>query len=274
MMGNDMWNKWKKLYVDSLIAALKPSGDTLEVGFDTGHAATCIQKYKPKSHTIIENDPQIARKAKEWAAGQPKTKVIEEEWTSALRQLGIFDAIFFDGNPLQSNMDVLRSSTPEEIVAASNQAKTLLNEIKGKLSKIKVKFTDQEIDDFYQAIGQYNVNELFTFFNQMKEMGHITKKQYDKAIEKYRLNKLEKRSIVLPEDPMLIFLEECLKKHMRKGSRFSGFLPNARSKFDDAAFFDRIITNPNLHYEEQVMPIKVPHNDPVDALVMVVTKSA
>lgn len=59
--------EWEKPYMEACIDALKPIGDVLEVGFGLGYSSTRIQKYHPKSHTIIECDPTVVQKAKEWA---------------------------------------------------------------------------------------------------------------------------------------------------------------------------------------------------------------
>ena len=50
---------WEKPYMEACVDALKPSGDVLEIGFGLGYSATQIQKYSPKSHTIIECDPVV-----------------------------------------------------------------------------------------------------------------------------------------------------------------------------------------------------------------------
>ena len=45
--------EWEKPYMEACIDKLQPKGDVLEIGFGMGYSATQIQKYKPKSHTII-----------------------------------------------------------------------------------------------------------------------------------------------------------------------------------------------------------------------------
>lgn len=46
-------------------------GNILEIGFGMGISAGFIQDENPVSHTIIELHPQIAEKAREWAADKP-----------------------------------------------------------------------------------------------------------------------------------------------------------------------------------------------------------
>ena len=59
--------EWEKPYMEACIDKLKPSGNILEVGFGMGYSATQIQKYKPKSHTIIEMDKEVLKRLKKWA---------------------------------------------------------------------------------------------------------------------------------------------------------------------------------------------------------------
>ena len=53
--------EWEKPYMKALIKKLNPKGDVLEIGFGLGYSANEIQKYKIKSHTIIEADPTILK---------------------------------------------------------------------------------------------------------------------------------------------------------------------------------------------------------------------
>ena len=88
---------WKKKYIEALIEALKPHGNVLEIGFDTGIAADLIQKHRPKSHTIIVTDPALLSNAKKWAESHPNTKIIEgNNQLIALKNLGQFDTVYFN----------------------------------------------------------------------------------------------------------------------------------------------------------------------------------
>lgn len=71
-------------------------GDILEFGFGMGLSAGHIQSYKPKSHTIIEIHPEIAKKAEEWAKDKPGVKIINADWWDIKDDLEMYDGIFFD----------------------------------------------------------------------------------------------------------------------------------------------------------------------------------
>ena len=70
-------------------------GHILEVGFGMGISANYIQKQDIKSHTIIELNDEVYKKAVEWAKDKPNTEIVSGDWkTVELNKK--FDAIFFD----------------------------------------------------------------------------------------------------------------------------------------------------------------------------------
>ena len=93
--------EWEKPYMEACIDKLQPKGDVLEIGFGMGYSATQIQKYKPKSHTIIERDPLVIKKLKKWAKKYNNINIIEGTWQGKIHDLGTFDEIFFDDYPLK-----------------------------------------------------------------------------------------------------------------------------------------------------------------------------
>lgn len=268
--------EWNKSYIEAIIDELRPFGEMLQVGFGSGHAADRIQTYHPKSHVIIENDPQLVKEAKNWASHHENVSVIEGSWQNTLSTLGTFDSIFFNDYPINSEVEMAKHLTPEEAAAIANQANDLLSMIEKRLSQIKVRYSDEQIEDFYQKIGQLYPKEMPKFFQTLKDKGCISKQQYEKAVEKYNIgdNSTKDSSPEQQTDPMLAFLVECLKNHMRKGSRFSSFLTDTTSKYEDSQFFDRIITDPNLDYHEKLVSIQVPDYKFNEALVIVLEKFA
>jgi len=80
-------------------------GDILEIGFGMGISADFIQKAGAKTHTIIELHPQIAEKAREWAADKQGVTILEGDWIEVLPTMvegtvrtthKKFDGVFFD----------------------------------------------------------------------------------------------------------------------------------------------------------------------------------
>ena len=92
--------EWEKPYMEACIDKLQPKGDVLEIGFGMGYSATRIQKYKPKSHTIIEMDPTVIERLKEWAKDYDNIIIVEGTWQEKIHNLGTFDEIFMDDSPL------------------------------------------------------------------------------------------------------------------------------------------------------------------------------
>ena len=93
--------EWEKPYMEACIDKLQPKGDVLEIGFGMGYSATQIQKYKPKSHTIIEMDSMVTERLKEWAKDYDNIIIVEGTWQEKIHDLGKFDEIFFDDFPLK-----------------------------------------------------------------------------------------------------------------------------------------------------------------------------
>ena len=268
---------WIKSYIESLIDELHPQGDVLEVGFDIGQAANRIQSHHPKSHTIIESDPHTAENAKTWANDHKNVRIIQDSWQVALGGLGTFDAIFFNDSSQDCEMQLMIRQNPQETSNASAKAKELLTMLEEQLSQITVCFSDREIDDFYEKVGKFNLKELPLFLSKLKEKKHISEQQYKNTMKKYGIGEEIKKdkSADFKQDPspMLLFLDECLEKHMRKGSRFSCFLTDTISKYEDSLFFDRIITNTNVDYREKSINVQVPNCKLEEALIITVEKT-
>ena len=93
--------EWEKPYMEACIDKLQPKGDVLEIGFGMGYSATQIQKYKPKSHTIIEMDSMVIKRLKKWAKDYDNIIIVEGTWQKEIHKLGKFDEIFFDDFPLR-----------------------------------------------------------------------------------------------------------------------------------------------------------------------------
>ncbi|MBA3284893.1 MAG: hypothetical protein H0U27_07520, partial [Nitrosopumilus sp.] len=129
-----------------------------------------------------------------------------------------------------------------------------------------------------ERIGQFNLKELPRFFTKLKDNGNITEEQFNLASKKYKFSELEKQASEQgksseKKDGMLLFLEEALKNHMNKGARFSAFLNNQISKYEDTHFHDQIIANPQISYNEISVPIKA-SDKTREGLVMIVEKSS
>ena len=80
--------EWEKPYMEACIDKLQPKGDVLEIGFGMGYSATQIQKYKPKSHTIIEMDPLVIKRLKKWAKDYDNIIIVEGTWQEKINNLG------------------------------------------------------------------------------------------------------------------------------------------------------------------------------------------
>jgi hypothetical protein len=73
------------------------NGDVLNIGFGMGIVDTFIQEQNPKSHTIIENHPDVYKKIKEdgWLSKE-NVRIIFDKWQNVMDDMGPFDGIYLD----------------------------------------------------------------------------------------------------------------------------------------------------------------------------------
>ena len=286
--------EWEKPYMQACIDALQPFGDVLEIGFGCGYSATHIQSYSPKSHTIIECDPVIAELARQFAKIHPNVTIVESTWQDALDALPVYDTIFFDDYPLESEAQM---QTMQDDALSSNslleQGVQTLAELKSVITPhLPTSYSNDDLLEFFRLMtSDTDPKHLLSFFEDLKRGGQITDKQQlfaqDFALSTGLITRADLDAFI-PKlqgpfafkekgNRLFEFLSRALKKHMRKGSRFSCFLEDPTSKFENKQFFDHIITNPYLDYTEKWIDIEVPENCQYykgnTALVITITKA-
>lgn len=286
--------EWEKPYMQACIDALKPFGDVLEVGFGLGYSATHIQSYHPKSHTIVEYHPDIAILGREWTKLHPGSRIVENTWQEAMADLGVFDCIFFDDYPLydETQMREMEHQT-EHSAQLLKSGEALVKEIYDRFPTLhSIQYTDENLEELFSHAPSQTPTEclhLAQFLNDLAERSQITKEQSKKCTERLvqkgwitekdleLLSKKEpNKAAQRPDDRLFTFLKRCLSKHMRNGSRFSCFLSSPTSKYEDEKFFNEIIANPFLDYQEEKIAIEVPascdYYHGTEALVITITK--
>lgn len=289
--------EWEKSYMIACIDALKPFGDVLEIGFGLGYSAERIQSYHPKSHTIVEFHPDVAKRAREWAKEHPGVVIVEDTWQSALPRLGLFDAIFFDDYPLESEQEMQKIQHESDAShALVKQGNKLLRDVEQKIPFLsEMKYSDEDLAFLMHEAPLHQPGialQYARFLSELAGRGQITDVQRDRAIallvkekrvtreEMDAINKQtgkkEPFAFARTSDRFFRFLGECLAKHMRKGSRFSCFLSSPVSKFEDEKFVNEIITNPYLDFHEEEIVLEVPpqcdYFSGNKALVITITK--
>lgn len=263
--------EWEKSYLQALVDALQPSGDVLEIGFNLGFAATHIQTYKPKSHTIIEANPATADAAREWAKNYSNITVLNASWEKALPELGKFDAVFFDDYSVGMDTRVLHETLHSE--------KELFAFVAEKIPQLNsIQYSDADLRLFYEEKGKHHPKETARFLSELKEAGQIALEQYERMLKDYDLEKTTVPVSASFKESCSIFLETCLHNHMHPGSRFSCFSGNPASKYEQPWFFENVITNPFLDYHEKWMPVDVPpscvYYPYTTALILLIKKSS
>lgn len=78
-------------------------GDILEIGFGRGISSDMIQAHQVKSHTIIECNEQVINDYfEQWKKKFTGSdiKIVQGLWQDTIKDLGLFDGIFFHTYPL------------------------------------------------------------------------------------------------------------------------------------------------------------------------------
>lgn len=284
--------QWEKPYMEACIDALQPFGDVLEIGFGCGYSASHIQTYFPKSHTIVEFHPEVIQKAKRWASHYTGIHIVEDTWQKALSKLGVFDAIFFDDYPLESEeeMKALKEKEKESSLWVKN-SQDLLKSVHDSLPELRsIQYKDADLLMFLEESAGAEALQMYRFFKELhtnrqitgEQMGLLEQHMLKKGLISPAVTSSKKESPKSPfsfnrrGDRLFTFLEECLQNHMRKGSRFSCFLNDPTSKYEDKVWFEKIITNPFLDYIERRIPVEVPQHcnyyNSKEALVVTIEK--
>lgn len=286
--------EWEKPYMEACIDTLKPEGDVLEIGFGLGYSACCIQKHNPRSHTIIECDPEVITQAKKWAKKHSNVQIVEGTWQEMLGKLGVFDVIFFDDysplSPEEVNQMQQDSSKCQE---ASDEMQKLKEAISENLKRYTgIKFSDQELQAFgkqMQTRRDVTPRDVSDFINTLVEMGNITTSQRDSFIKSTGAkpkailpSKTEEQTVswintkAAQGDRFIDFTALCLDKHMHSKSRLSAYMGSSESKKEHPEFKKRILSRKDVEYKEKLIPIKVPTNCQYfqgdKALVIVISK--
>jgi len=265
--------EWEKPYMEACIEALKPHGDVLEIGFGLGYSATAIEKFKPKSHTIIECDPVVFKKAEEWAKKYPNVKLIQGTWQQTLAKLGNFDSIFFDDYSPLSEKEIEKLIENSEVCEKLNEeTQEILQNLEKTIKTFKnIHFSDEDLKHFAnKVLSQYPVTPEYVmkFINNLENWGNITAQQKQAFIREFEVTiknrKAQKptqmQQTKLPGDRFISFTEACLEHHMRKGSKLSAYMGSPESKGHHPEFQKRILSRKDVQYSEKTISIEVPPN--------------
>lgn len=232
--------EWEKPYMEACIDALTPKGDVLEIGFGLGYSATHIQKYHPKSHTIIECDPTVIQKAQEWAKNYSNIHIIEGYWQDQLKNLGLFDEIFFDDyTPLNA----------EEV-----------EQIEKNITSLK------KAEEAMHIVQQ-----------ELKKMLEESTNQQDHDKRKDRLEESQNRQTqFIHSDRLIQFFQDCLDNHMRGGARMSSYIDYTQFKKQINVLEELIALHPGVTYTKKMIPIEVPSNceyySAQEAVILIISK--
>ena len=207
-----------KKCIEAWLDEIRPFGHILEIG---GKTALPLQPFRPSSYTRIES------------------------WQTDLSPLGTFDWILYNGEPIEK----AHVETGSLLLKEGKKVVQGIQEMIPQLSKIR--YTDRDLDAFREQMGAAQKPYLSRFLSELLESGQITESQYERQVEKGGLKKSVPPKATAQEDTLFECIQECLR-HMLKGARFSCLI-GAASKYEDPRFFEHIIANPSLDYQEKMV---------------------
>lgn len=80
-------------------------GHILEIGFGMGISAGFIQQQPIQSHTIIEVNPQILKRAHQWAQDHPNVTIVHGDWVDVFKKHPkTYDGIWYDADCVNLTM--------------------------------------------------------------------------------------------------------------------------------------------------------------------------
>lgn len=271
--------EWEKPYLEACIDAIAPHGDVLEIGFGLGYAAQRIQASKPKSHTILEQFSEVLKRARQWGKNVSHVHIVDGNVQEILPTLGQFDAIFLGGYaPAISDESV----QDDQLFRKARQAKSsLLNAFEGFKG---IKFSDAEIHEFSKtALDNPGVtlDQVEEFLDKLFSQENITKQQKEnclKELSKYsrkqRSNAVEDQAWQLG-NPLILFIQYCLDKHMRPGATLSMRLLSVDSPKENEEFANKILKRKDVGYTEKKIPVNAsncPYFQGKEAYIIVIKK--
>ena len=94
--GNTVMMEWERPIMKKVAEILTENkGDVLNIGFGMGIVDGYIRDLEPKSHTVIENHPDVIKHVKENKWDESIT-FIYGRWQDNIESMGEFDSIYLD----------------------------------------------------------------------------------------------------------------------------------------------------------------------------------
>lgn len=223
-------------FLEAFLREHLPLGDILEIGYSPNRSKT-IAKLQPKSHLIIEKEH--VNEAKKLA------NVLVGSWREVLEKLSSkFDLIFYDE---EEAFETVEHKVMKRANLLLNEGKALLNKIEMTFPQMKtLKYSQREIDLLLEKTCP---EKLAPFLSNLMEQGQITKDLYQAFLKKHGLEKPTSKS----RSDLYSIVDECLKNHLRANGQFFCLSSSTVSKYENAKFFENIITNPDYDYLEELL---------------------
>ncbi|MES2121418.1 MAG: hypothetical protein V4492_01415 [Chlamydiota bacterium] len=238
----------------ALLELLDLSADVLQIGFIKKEFATEIQLKQPKSHVVVESRPERLHNAIKWSKKNRQAKILQGSWEAVLPSLSKFHAI------------VVEEGDATPVSGRETQHAHVLLEKGAKLTQYveeavpglnERKYSDQDLEEFCQHYASAQHSQISHFLAELKAKGQITGQQYEHVVAKYQLSRVDvaiAAKKAKAANPVFPFVSECLN-HLDNGGKFAMLLKEGASYFEDPQFFESIVTNPHLDYQEKTLKL-------------------
>jgi len=267
-------------FLKALIDYAKPKLTILEIGF-SGSASTeyLHSKYPSNKHVIVEPHAEKVVEAKKLTKGIDNLEVIQADIKDIFPSLGKFDLILINGFPFEVEENMFL--TAEQL----KQAQEVLKEIKDfrkehqkELDVIEsYKYEDKDLEAFIEAIPKDKNLQIMRFLLQLQEKHQISSEQYNRLVAKYQFKTKEYRHPLLDfqNDPssFITFVSESINNHLNAEGKIICYLSRNDSKFNDPQFFEKVIAEEGIQYQEESLNIPVEETQFFQAQVACIEKN-
>lgn len=189
---------------------------------------------------------------------------------------GQFEVIVIHRN-LSLFQKPLSSDARDRALQALSREKEIQQMVASQVPQLTtMRYSDQDLVEFCAAVPAQEKRYLSRFLGQLYEQGQIALDQYDRVLASEGLEKAtacatqEKDQATLEQDLFIRVVLYCLEHCMHSGSRLGAFL--RVSNYEEARFFDQVITNIDVDYFEEVLEVgkspASPSTSEIESLLM------
>ncbi len=238
----------------ALLELLDLTADVLQIGFIKKELADEIQLKQPTSHVIVESRPERLHNAIKWSKKNRQAKILQGSWETVLPPLGKYRAIVVE----EADAGPTSARETEHAHALLEKGAKLAQYVEAAIPGLdEKKYSDQDLEEFCQHYASSQLRQISHFLAELKAKGQITAQQYEHVVAKYHLVRVDvalTTKKAKAANPIFPFVYACVN-HLDSGGKFAMLLKEGTSYFEAPQFFESIVTNPHLDYQERTLKL-------------------